>query len=71
MHSIRCFGPCLFTTCVVGPVEKIAITIAALNDAAVFVADALHHDGFTVLVALDIERAASPDSDTSDVYSGF
>ena len=70
MRSSRClrrFGPCLLTTCVVGSVEKIAITIAALHDAAVFVADALHHDGFTVLVALDIERATGPDSDTPDV----
>ena len=74
MHSSRCihrFGPCLFTTCVVGPVKKIAIPITALNQTAMLVANALHRDSFTVLVALDIERAAGPDSDTSDVYPGF
>src|SRR5574344_1868401 len=65
------FGPCLFTLCVVGPVEEIAITISTLDDTAMFMADALHHDRLAVLVALDIERTASPDGHPSGVGSRF
>ena len=71
MHCIRCFGPYLFASCVVGPVEKITITIATLHHAAVFVANALHHNGFTVFVALDIERATGPHCHSPFVDSAF
>ena len=51
--------------------EEVAIAIKALDDAAMFMADALHHDGFAVLVALDIERAAGTDGHLSGVGSRF
>ena len=70
-RSVPGLGPCLFTFCVVSPVKEIAIAISALDDAAMFMADALHHDGLAVLVGLDIERAAGPDGHPSGVGSRF
>ena len=58
-----------------GPVEKIAIAIAALDQAAMFVADALHDARYAVPVGLDVEVARR--THTVDVqlcapsFSGF
>lgn len=70
MRSIRCLGPNLLTSCVIGPFKKIAIPIAALNDAAVLVADALHHHGLAALVGLNIKGTTGPHRDPACVNAG-
>lgn len=50
MPDIRGCGPCLFTTSMVGPVEKIAITTAMLHNAAMLVANALHRHRLSIML---------------------
>ena len=67
MRSIRCLGPCLLASCVIGPVEKIAIAVVSLNDAAVFVANALHH----ALRSGDVEASCLADGHPAHVNAGL
>ncbi len=71
MHRIRCLGPNLLTSYAIGPVERVAITIAALNQVAMLVADALNYHRLAVLVALDVEGAAGTNSHPPPMCSRF